>query len=415
MVRRSLTVRIAVALALCAPFAIGGEAALGQRGNRDRGVQPPTELLREYPFRQGALRSRDRSQGRPARAEEPTGTAPAAVRDPSADADAGTGGWVVAVIVALGATALLVLGAAARRVARASAGGGGPQTPETAVAAAPPGPVAPPQPRFERSRTGRRARSYAVVNQKGGVGKTTFSLTFGVAAVRRDTRVLVVDLDPQASATMVLAPGSTDRPTVADAMVRPVSCSLADTVVPTEWGLDLVPSERALRHAETVRPASEEGVLARHLETVGDYDLVLIDCPPNLGVLTLEALNAVSRALVVTEPTYLALQAMDELLDTLEGVAAEHNPSLELAGVVLNRVENTAEHRRSVAEVEEVFGSRVLEPHIPKRAVLQDAMREGVPPQDLPSHYADEIASLFNALAEQLEAAPAKRFAPRVH
>ena len=68
-----------------------------------------------------------------------------------------------------------------------------------------------------------------------------------------------------------------------------------------------------------------------------------------------------------------------------------------------------------MAEIEQVFGPRVLEPHVPKRAVLQDAMRKGVPPQDLPSHYADEIAEQFNALAEQLEAAPSKRFAPEAH
>jgi chromosome partitioning protein len=162
-----------------------------------------------------------------------------------------------------------------------------------------------------------------------------------------------------------------------------------------------------------VLPTGEGGGLAEQLETAGEYDLALIDCPPNLGALTIEALGAVQRALIVTEPTYLALQATDELLDTLRDVAAERNQSLELAGVVLNRVENTAEHRRSVAEVEEVFGSRVLQPHIPKRAVLQDAMRQGVPPQDLPSHYADEIADLFNELAEQLEAAPTGRFASR--
>jgi MinD-like ATPase involved in chromosome partitioning or flagellar assembly len=179
--------------------------------------------------------------------------------------------------------------------------------------------------------------------------------------------------------------------------------------VSTDWGLDLAPSARALRSLETRRDGGEAGVLAEQLDTIGDYDLTLIDCPPSLGFLTNEALGAVSRALVVTEPTYLALQAIDELVDTLRDVSAERNPSLALAGVVLNRVETTAEHKRSLAEVEQVFGARVLEPHIPKRAVLQDAMRQGVPPQDLPSHYAGEIAELFDALAEQLEAVPARQ------
>jgi chromosome partitioning protein len=143
-------------------------------------------------------------------------------------------------------------------------------------------------------------------------------------------------------------------------------------------------------------------VLIRQLAAVADYDLVLIDCPPNLGALTIDALTAASRALVVTEPTFLALHALDELLNTLDYVTADHNPSLELGGVVLNRVEATAEHKRSVEEIEQKFGSRVWEPHIPKRAVLQDAMRLGVPPQDLRSHYAEEISDLFDSLAERL-------------
>jgi chromosome partitioning protein len=192
---------------------------------------------------------------------------------------------------------------------------------------------------------------------------------------------------------------------LADVMVE-ARCSLVEAVTPTGWGLDLVPAERALRSADGQVRTGDDAVLPRELETVGDYDLVLVDCPPNLGALTIDALTAVSRALVVTEPTYLALHAMEELLDTLRWVAEEQNPALELAGVVLNRVETTAEHKRSVAEVEEKFGVQVWEPHVPKRAVLQDAMRRGVPAQDLGSHthYADEIAEIFDLLADRLEA-----------
>ena len=96
---------------------------------------------------------------------------------------------------------------------------------------------------------------------------------------------------------------------------------------------------------------------------------------------------------------------MEELLDTLKEVAADQNSMLEMAGVVLNRVETTAEHRRSVAELADTFGSQLWEPHVPKRAILQDAMRRGVPPQDLEthSHYATEIAEIFDALAARIE------------
>jgi chromosome partitioning protein len=123
---------------------------------------------------------------------------------------------------------------------------------------------------------------------------------------------------------------------------------------------------------------------------------MLMDCPPNLGALTINALAAASRALIVTEPTFLALHEMEELLDTLRHVAAEQNPSLELAGVVLNRVETTAEHKQSVAEVEETFGSKVWEPHVPRRAILQDA------------HYATEVAEIFDGLAVRIEASRVK-------
>jgi chromosome partitioning protein len=269
----------------------------------------------------------------------------------------------------------------------------------------------PPQPRAARygglphggARGGRSC--FAVVNQKGGVGKTTVSLALGAAAVRRARHVLLLDLDPQASATSVLGAEFDDRPTMTDVMLNH-DRTLAEAVRATGWGMDLAPADRALRSADSGIAADADPVLPRQLETVGDYDLMLIDCPPNLGALTINALAAASHALVVTEPTFLALHAMEELLDTLHDVAAEQNPSLELAGVVLNRVETTAEHKHSVAELEDTFGSQVWEPHVPKRAILQDAMRLGVPPQDLQSHshYAIEIAEIFDALAVRVEA-----------
>jgi chromosome partitioning protein len=96
------------------------------------------------------------------------------------------------------------------------------------------------------------------------------------------------------------------------------------------------------------------------------------------------------------------------MLDTIDSIAEDENPSLALGGVVLNRLETTAEHRRSTEELEATFGPRLWTPHVPKRAVLQDAMRQGVPPQDLTthSHYAAEIASIFDQLVERLTAVP---------
>jgi chromosome partitioning protein len=410
MRRPRLTVHVVAVglacMALCAP----GQPAAAQRDDeRERPrVQPPTELLREYPFEQGRLRSRDPSQRRTA--GEAAG---AAQVQPDPAQDTSSGHWLTIALVLLSATALLALGAAGRRLLRATAG---PRREGTKQEAASPEPVVPAPdwaPRFQHQPERASARredagnTYAVANQKGGVGKTTVSLVLGVAAARRGGRVLLVDLDPQASATMVL--GATDnRPTLADVMREPGACSLSDTVVSTEWGLDLAPAERALRDVDTGRPAENHASLTRQADALAEYDLVLIDCPPSLGALTIDALTTASRALVVTEPTFLAVHALEELLDSIHHVAQHHNPTLELGGVVLNRVETTAEHKRSLADLEGRFGSQVWQPYIPKRAVLQDAMRQGVPPQDLRSHYAEEITDLFGLLAARLELSRAK-------
>jgi chromosome partitioning protein len=393
---------------VCVALGAAGQPAAAQRDQeRDRRrVEPPSELLKEYPFEQGRLRSRDGAQRRTA--SEATGSAQVS---PEPSESAGKSDWLTIALVLSSAAALLILVILGRRFALAS---GGPQRKAPKAHAPSPEPEPPPPepaprvPRFQRHPEGSpparqtASSAYAVVNQKGGVGKTTVSLVLGVAAARRGSRVLLVDLDPQASATMVLGAKDT-RPTLADVMREPAACSVADTVVSTQWGLDLVPAERGLRELDAGHPTNYHAVLTGQLEALADYDLVLIDCPPNLGALTIDALTTASRALIVTEPTFLAAHALEELLDILDYVAGHQNPSLTLAGVVLNRVEATAEHKRSLAELEARFGSQVWQPHIPKRAVLQDAMRQGVPPQDLRSHYAEEISDLFDALAGHLE------------
>lgn len=385
---RLLVLVVGGALATAAVQPASAQREGGRSGER---VQPPTELLEEYPFRQGRLRSRERSN-------EDERTSDAQVAAP----ERGSGSNPLEVIapVILGATLILLLVALGSRAARS---GSGQEQPAGRVR---------PSSRSRGARFARRRQppnSYAVVNQKGGVGKTTISLTLGAAAVRRGRSVLLVDLDPQASASSVLGAGDDDGPTMSDVMVHD-DCALAEAVRPTAWGLSVAPADRELRAADIGDPAEYDAILPRQLGTAGEYDLMLIDCPPNLGTLTIEALAATSRALVVTEPTTLALHAMEELLDTLREVAAGLNPSLQLAGVVLNRVEATAEHRHGVAELEEMFGSQLWRPHVPKRAILQDAMRQGVPAQDLQSHshYATEIAEIFDALALRVEATQVK-------
>jgi chromosome partitioning protein len=394
-------VRARLGLALvCLAFAMaGGQPAWAQQGGEGSGerVQPPRELLEEYPFREGGrLRSRERST-----AGEPADNAQAPDDDESGSE---SNAWGVIAPVILGAALVSLLGALGFRAAQGSARGGSAKEPAGSRKRRP---RRSPAARFPPRR--KATNSYAVVNQKGGVGKTTFSLTLGAAAVRRGRRVLLVDLDPQASATSVLGADRDDGPNMSDVIVEG-ACTLGEAVRPTEWGFNLAPADRELRRADSGATTGYETVLPQQLETVGEYDLMLIDCPPNLGTLTINALTASSHALVVTEPSFLALHAMEELLDTLLDVAGEGNPALDLAGVVLNRVESTAEHKHSLAELERIFGTQLWEPHVPKRAILQDAMRRGVPPQDLQSHshYATEIAEIFDALAVQIEAIKVK-------
>ena len=252
--------------------------------------------------------------------------------------------------------------------------------------------------------------TYVIANQKGGVGKTTVTLGLAAELARRDVRTLLVDLDPQASATKVVGIDVEERATVADALLEASRYGLADVVVSTDWGLDVAPSETALASREARRATADEFVLRCQLEHIDGYQAVLVDCPPSLGLLTLNALTAASRLVVVTEPSFLALQGIEELLDTYELVREHYNRDLLLAGVIVNRCDPTVEHRRSIAEIERYFSDGVAwKSYIRKRTVLQDAARQGAPVHRLTGRSAREVAGAFRVLADRLEASRGAR------
>lgn len=243
--------------------------------------------------------------------------------------------------------------------------------------------------------------SYVFANQKGGVGKTTVTLGIAAELAARGTRVLLIDLDAQASATKVLGGDVEGRCTMADVMLEPDRYSLADAIETTAWGFDLAASETALASRESRRSTTDEFVLKRQLAGTGGYDVVLVDCPPSLGVLTLNALAAASYLVIVTEPSFLALQGMHELLETYRLVRAHYNPGLELAGVIVNRVERTVEHRVGLAAIASQFGPELIwSPTLPKRTVLQEAARLGVPLAASRSAAAQQVAANFRELAD---------------
>ena len=246
--------------------------------------------------------------------------------------------------------------------------------------------------------------TYAFANQEGGVGKTTVTLGLAAALASWDVSALLIDLGSAGvgdEGPRCRGGGASDG---RGRLLEPDRFSLRDVVVGTDWGFDLAPAETALASRESRRVTADEVILRRELADVVGYDVALVDCPPSLGLLTLNALTAASQLVVVTEASFLALQGTDELLETHELVRAHYNGAQGLAGVIVNRIERTVEHRESVVEIERYFGAELVwQPPLPKRTAVQDATRRGVPVGELARRPARELAGAFETLARRME------------
>ncbi len=248
------------------------------------------------------------------------------------------------------------------------------------------------------------ARIIALCNQKGGVGKTTSTINLGATLAEYGRRVLAVDFDPQGALSAGLGVPTHDVPTIYDLLLGTIQ-NPAEAIIHTSIpNLDVIPANIDLSAAEVhlVNEVARETILARVLRKVSDqYDVVLIDCQPSLGLLTVNALTAAHGVLIPLECEYFALRGVALLVETIDKVKDRLNPAIELDGILATMYDSRTLHSREVLErVVETFGDQVLETVIGRTVKFPDASVAGAPITTFaPEHSAAEA---YRQLAREL-------------
>lgn len=226
-------------------------------------------------------------------------------------------------------------------------------------------------------------RTIAVCNQKGGVGKTTSAVNLASELALAGLKILLVDLDPQANATSGIGVDKTQVPTSIYPVLleqKEISSSVMKTQIEN---LSLIPSQVSLSGAEVemIGLPSRETRLKRALEPVkAEYDLILIDAPPSLGLLTLNALVAADSVLVPLQCEYYALEGLSQLLETIQMVQKWLNPKLAIEGILLTMADfRTKLTHDVIEEAKKFFGKQVYEVVIPRSVRLSEAPSRGLP------------------------------------
>lgn len=254
-------------------------------------------------------------------------------------------------------------------------------------------------------------RVIAVANQKGGVGKTTTTLNVGAALAEMGQRVLLIDLDPQASLTTSfgIEPDALEM-TIHNALEAALRDQerpgLLDVIRTTSWGLDLITANLTLSaiDLDLLQAMSGEFVLRDLIGKLRSrYDFVLIDCPPNLGLLTINALAAAQEVLIPLQTEYLPMKGLKLLLNTIHKAQQKLNPKLKIAGVVLTMVESRTLHSREVIEsVQKVFEGKIrIFASVIKRSVK---VKEGSVAAQSVLAYAphSDVSDAFRNLAKEI-------------
>ena len=233
-----------------------------------------------------------------------------------------------------------------------------------------------------------KATVIACVNQKGGTGKTCTAENLGIGMVQAGKKVLLVDMDPQASLTISLGyPRPDDLPvTVSDQMAKVMQdmpIPIKEGILTHEEGVDLMPASIALSGLEVslVNAMSRESVLKQYLEPLKkEYDFIILDCMPSLGMLTVNALAAADQLVVPVQAQYLSAKGLEQLLQTVNKVKRQINPKLRVEGILLTMVDSRTNNAKEIASlIREAYGSKlkVFDVEIPRSVRAAEISAEG--------------------------------------